>query len=114
MSASVKASRRCGNVGANPKGLALTPIQTQDAGGCGASQRELALHRMPNFCVRCRARRQARTVRGAPWGRTGGDGCEHAARRREAAEVRAQQTAPRVGGGSCIVGTREALDKPSG
>jgi hypothetical protein len=121
MPASVKASR----ASANPKGLALTPIQTKDARGCGASQRQLRLHRMPNCCVCCfRARRQARTVRvcispraiarihrGAPRGRTGGDDGEHAARSPTRAEARAQPTAPGVGGGSCALGTREALDK---
>lgn len=54
MMASVKASR----YSANPKGLALIPIQTKDAGGCGARQRQFALHRMPNFCALSRARRR--------------------------------------------------------
>ena len=89
MLASVKASR----YSANPKGLALAPIQTKDAGGCGARQRQFALHRMPNCCVLSRARREARTVRGAPWGGRAGMA---ASTRREArrAEARAQQTAP--------------------
>ena len=59
MLASVKASR----YSANPKGLALTPIQTKDAGGCGASQRELARTACQTFA--CFAPREAQIKRWA-------------------------------------------------